>query len=131
MQEFREFAVVVPAGFVRDEGVSLQHTFEPLASVASMVPNFGETFEVAADLTFVPGEQDRFDVREIFVQRRTSDASLLGDLRHRHREHPVLGHQRPGGLQDRLAHLAAVRLYRLVPQSRHHTIIHDDDIETL
>ncbi len=48
--------------------------------------------EVAGDLTFVPSEQDRFDVREVFIQRRTSDAGRLGDLRHRDRRQPVLGH---------------------------------------
>ncbi len=62
MQERREFGVVVPVGLVGDERVGLQHSFEPLASVASLVPEFGEIFEVAGDLTFVPGEQDRFDV---------------------------------------------------------------------
>ena len=77
-----------------DERVGLEHSFEPLASVARLVPDFGEMFEVAGDLTFVPGDQDRFDVWEVLVQRRTSDAGLLGDLRHRHRPQPVLGHQR-------------------------------------
>jgi hypothetical protein len=62
MQERREFGVVVPAGLVGDEGVGLQHGFELLARVASLVPDFGEILEVGSDLTFVPGEQDRFDV---------------------------------------------------------------------
>jgi len=47
---------------VGDESVGLEHSFEPLATVASLVPEFGEILEVAGDLTFVPGEQDRFDV---------------------------------------------------------------------
>ena len=88
-------------------------------------------FEVASDLKFVPGEQDRFDVWEVLVQRRTSDTGLLGNLRHRHRPQPVLGHQRRSGVQDRVAHRAAVRLHRLVPQLRHPPSIHDDDTETL
>jgi hypothetical protein len=57
MQERREFGGVVPA-VVGDEGVGFQHGFEPLTSVADLVPQFGEVFEVAGDLTFVPGEQD-------------------------------------------------------------------------
>jgi hypothetical protein len=61
MQERREFGAVVLA-VVGDEGVGLQHSFEPLASVAGLVPDFGEMFEVASDVTLVPGEQDRFDI---------------------------------------------------------------------
>ena len=82
-------------------------------------------FEVAGDLTFVPGDQDRFDVGEVLVQRRASDAGLLGDLRHRHRPQPVLGHQRRRGVEGRVAHRAAVRLDRLVPQLRHDRSIRD------
>ena len=59
--------------------VSLEHSFESLTSVAHSVPDRDEMFEVAGHLTFVPREQDRFDVREVLVQRRTSDAGLLGD----------------------------------------------------
>jgi hypothetical protein len=62
MQECGEFGVVVPVGLVGNEGVGLEHSFESLASVASLVSDFGEIFEVAGDLTFVPGAQDRFDV---------------------------------------------------------------------
>ena len=62
MQVRREFGTGVPIGLVGDEGVGLQHSFESLASVASLVPDFGEILEMGSDLTFVPGEQDRFDV---------------------------------------------------------------------
>jgi hypothetical protein len=55
-QECREFGVVVPVGLVRDEGVGVQHSFEPLASAANLVSDFGEMFEVVSDLTFVPGD---------------------------------------------------------------------------
>jgi hypothetical protein len=53
---------------VGNERVGLEHGFEPLASVASLVPDCGEIFEVAGDLPFVPGDQDRVDVREVLVQ---------------------------------------------------------------
>jgi hypothetical protein len=59
MQECREFGAVVLVG---NERVGLEHRFEPLASVAILVPDFVERFEVAGDLTFVAGDQDRFDV---------------------------------------------------------------------
>ncbi len=58
MHECREFSAVV---LVANERVSLQHSFEPLTSVARLVPDLGEIFEVAGDLPFVPGDQDRFD----------------------------------------------------------------------
>ena len=81
-------------------------------------------------MTFVPSDQDRFDIGVVLVQRRTSDAGLFGDLRHRHRSQPVLGHQRRGGVQGRVAHFTAVRLDRLIPQLRHYLTIRYDDGET-
>src|SRR5262249_8477798 len=48
-----------------------------------------------------------------------TDAGLLGDLRHRHRPQPMLANEARCGVQDRVAHLSAVRLDRLVPKPRH------------
>ena len=84
MQECREFLVVLPMGLVRDLGVGLQHTLESLPGIGCLVPGLGKLFEVGAYLPLVPGEQDRFDVREVLVQSRPADARLLGNLRHRH-----------------------------------------------
>jgi hypothetical protein len=92
MQERREFGIAVAVVLVGNEGESFEHGFKLLAGIASLVPDFDEIFEVASDLTLVPGEQDRFDVCEILIQRRTSDAGLLCDLRHRHRQQPVPGY---------------------------------------
>jgi hypothetical protein len=51
---------------------------ESLARVASLVPNSGEIFEVASDLIVrARGQQDRFDVGKVFVQRRTPDAARI------------------------------------------------------
>ena len=47
---------------VGNERVGLKHSFEPLASAASLVPDLGGMFEVAGDLMFVPSDQDRFAV---------------------------------------------------------------------
>ena len=113
MYESREFGVV--GSPVDHERVRLEHRFEPLVSSASPVPDLGEVLEMAGDETFVPGQQDRLDVRKVFVQRRTPDASLSGNPRHRHRRNPMLGHQRRGGVQDRIAYRPPVRLNRLVP----------------
>ena len=51
MQECSEFGAGVLMGkaLVGKERVSLEHSFEPLASVASPVPDFGEIIEVASD----------------------------------------------------------------------------------
>src|SRR6266511_179599 len=131
MQERPQFGVAVAVRLMRDERVSVQHRLESLARVAGVVSGFGELLEVAADLAFVPGEQDRLDVWEVLVQRCPSDAGLLGDRRHRHRGQPVVGHQCRGGVQDRVAHRSAMRLDRLVPQPGHHPSLRDDDPSTL
>jgi len=119
MEECREFAVVAPLGFVGDERVRLQHGFESLVSVAGPVSDLGEIGQVAGDLTFVPGIEDRFDVGEILVQRRPPDPGLLGDLGHRYRPQSVLGYKGRGGIQDRVVYLAAVSFDRLGPQLGH------------
>jgi len=53
---------VMPVGLVGDERISLEDGFESLAGASSLVSDFGEIFEVTADLAFVPGEQDRLEV---------------------------------------------------------------------
>ena len=124
----RKFGAVVLVG---NECVGLENSFEPLAGIATPVPDRGEVFEVRGDLTFMPREQDRLDVREVLVQRRPPDFGGLGDLRHRHRQKPMLGHQRGSGVQGRVAHGAAVRFDRLVPKLRHHPSIRNDEAKTL
>lgn len=59
MHECRKLSAVV---LVANERVSSEHSFEPLARVTDLVPDSREKFEVAGDLTLVPGEQDRFDI---------------------------------------------------------------------
>src|SRR6266496_2067342 len=128
MQECREFGPVVLVGHERER---VEHSFEPLASVARSVADFREIFEMARYLTFMPSDQDRFDVREVFVQRRTSDAGLLGNLRHRNRPQPVFGHQCRGGVQRPVDYRAAVRLNCLAPELRHDLSIRDGGILTI
>src|SRR3989304_626292 len=74
MQGCGEFGVAVTVGLMGDEGIGPQYSFEPLASVSRLVSDFSEQFEVACDLTFWPGGQNRFDIREEFVHRGASDA---------------------------------------------------------
>ena len=61
MHKCREFGTMLLT-VMADERVGLQHSFEPLASVTGMIAEFGEMFEVAGDMTLVPGDQDRLDV---------------------------------------------------------------------
>jgi SAM-dependent methyltransferase len=133
MQECCEFGAVglVPMmlyPLVVNERVGPQHRFEPLACIPGLVSNFGELFEAAGDLTFVPGGQDRFDVGEVLVQCRPSDPGLLGDLRHRHRRQPVLGDQRHRGVQGRVPHRAAVAKSPQYPGS--HVLRGPEDLYT-
>lgn len=130
MKERHEFGVMVIAGPPREEGEGLEHRFESLASATSPIPDFGEIREMASDLTFVPSAQDRSDIREVLVQGRASYARPLGDLRHRHRQQPMLRHERRRGFHDRVVHLAAVRLDRFGPQLRHGRSIRDADTQT-
>lgn len=112
MQACGEFGAMV---LLRNERVGLKYGLQPLTGVASLVPDCNKMFEVTGDLTFVPGDEDRFDVREVFVQRCATYSSLLGDFRHRHRQQPMLGHQRSRGVQARVAYGAAVRIDGFVP----------------
>jgi hypothetical protein len=76
IQQCRELAAVVLVG---NQRVGVEHGFEALAGAARAVPDFDELFEVAGDLTLVPGDYDRFDVWEVLVQRRSPDAGRLRD----------------------------------------------------
>ncbi len=125
MEERRKLGVVVTMELVDDERVGLEHRAKSLARTTGFVPDLAEMREVPADLTLVPAAEDRFDVGEVFVERRASDARLLGDLRHRDTEQSVLGDQGRGGIHDRVAHLAAVRLDRPGPELRHNCSIRD------
>jgi len=78
MQQRGQVAAVM---FVDDQCIGLQHRLEPRASVTSPVPDLGELCEVAGDLALVPGEKDRFHVREVLVQRGPADAGVASQVR--------------------------------------------------
>ena len=84
--------LAAPAG-VQDVGVGVEDGLEPLTRTGGPVPDLRALFEVRIHVAVVPGDEDRLDVQEVLVERRASDAGLLGDSRHRHRMEPVLGHQ--------------------------------------
>lgn len=125
MQEGGELTVGMPVTFVADERIGRENGFETVAGPATSVSDFDEVFDVFRDLSLVPGEEDCFDVRKVLIERRTSDAGRLGDLRHSHRQEPMLGHERHGRIQDCVADRRTVRLDCLAPQLRHHHRIHD------
>src|SRR5947209_172935 len=77
-------------------------------------------------MAFVPGNENRLHAREVLVERGAPDARLFSDLRHRYRPQPMLGHERGGGVEDCVAHLAAVCLDGLVPELGDHARIRDD-----
>jgi hypothetical protein len=59
-------------------GVSLQDRLELPLGTLGVVAGSGKKPQVGVDLLFVPGEQDRLDVREVLVQRRAADAGGRG-----------------------------------------------------
>jgi hypothetical protein len=122
VQKYREFSAMGP--LVGHQRVSLKHGFEPPGDVTGLVPDACEMLQVAADLALVPGDQDGLNVGKVLIQRRPPDAGLRGDLRHRHRRQPMLGHQPRRSIQGRVAHRTAVLLDRIGPQLRHQTIVY-------
>jgi hypothetical protein len=78
-----ESGVLVPAGVPGEDGVGLEHRFEPLTGVSGPVPDLGQVREVGCDLgedepgadeettgypppasgTITPGDRDDFDQR--------------------------------------------------------------------
>src|SRR5262249_50900214 len=127
LHQRREIDVLV---LVANERVRLEHHPESLAWITSLLPERRELGEMAGNVPFMPGDQDRFDVWKVLVQGPASDAGLLSDLPHRHRSQSVLGDERPGGVQDRVAHLTPVGLNRLVPEFRHVLSIRNDASNT-
>jgi hypothetical protein len=45
VEEHRKLGIVVPSGFVENEGVSLHYDLEPLGRIAGLVPNLRQIFE--------------------------------------------------------------------------------------
>jgi hypothetical protein len=116
MEECREFGSVV---LVTDECVGFEHSFKSLGGVSRLVSDSGKMSEVVCNLLLVPGDEDRFDVRKVFVKGGTSDTGCFGNLRHRHRCQPVLGHECGSGGQDRLMNCTAVCFDRIIPKLWH------------
>ena len=88
--------------------------------------------EVLGDMPLVPGDEDGFDAGEVLVERGAADAGLLCNLGHGHGPQPMPGDQGRGGLEDRLMHLAAMGLDRLMPELRDHARIrHGQLLDTL
>jgi hypothetical protein len=119
-----------PTGAAREQGVRLQHGCKARVGASCPVADAGEMGEVAADLALVPREQDRLDIGKVLVQRGAPYACLLGDRRHPHRPQAALGDQRRRSVEDRLAHLAPVRVDRLAPQLRHPRSVHAAALNT-
>jgi hypothetical protein len=130
VEELAEPRLLMSAGVSREEGVGLQDGTEALHRADASVPDFGQVCEVGLDLTIVPGEQDRFNVREVLVQRGAADPGLLGDPRHRHTPQAVLLDERGRPIQRRIADRSAVGLDRVGPEFRHPTSIRCAEVET-
>jgi len=93
--------------FLLDQGVCLEHTFQPPDRLAGLVPNRSKMLQVGIHVTLVPGGEDRLDVGKVLVQGRPSDARFLSDLQHRYRPQPLLRYQTERGFQDCIADLVS------------------------
>ena len=69
---------------MRDKRIGVEDGFKSLMSVFGVVSGFNELRKMMFDLAFVPGAEDGFHIWEVLVERRTSNASLFGDLGHGH-----------------------------------------------
>jgi len=59
VQQRRKLSALVLMG---NERIGFEHGLQPLGSISGPVANVRQLFQVAADLTFVPRDQDCFDV---------------------------------------------------------------------
>jgi hypothetical protein len=64
-------------------GVGDKDCVQSLGRRAGLLTGRREQHEVAVDLSLVPCAEECLDVGEVLVQRRTADAGVLRDLRHR------------------------------------------------
>jgi hypothetical protein len=115
MEERADPGVARPGRLADDRRVGLEDGLQSLLGVDRPVADLGKTIEMFCDLTLVPGEQDRIDLRKVLVEGRPPDTRLRSDPRHRHGTEPVLGNQGRRRVHDRVSHVAAVSLNRLVP----------------
>jgi hypothetical protein len=77
VQERGKFGAVMP---VVNERAGAEDGFQLPGRTTGLVPDAAKVVQMAGDLAFVPGDQDRLDVGEVLVQRGTPDAGLLGNL---------------------------------------------------
>ena len=72
--------------------------------------------QVLCHMALMPGDQNRFDAREVLVQRGSPDTRLVGDLDHGHRSQAVPRDESGGGVEDRIANPTPMRLDGVVPE---------------
>jgi hypothetical protein len=108
-----------PRMLVLDARVGSEHSFDSLARVICAITQLNEVLEMAGDLTFVPSQENCFDVREVLVQSGSSDACSLRDLRHGDRPQPPLTNQRASRIERCLSHRLAVLIDGCAPELRH------------
>jgi len=109
---------------VLDQGVCFQHRVEAGCWGAGLVPHGGKPLEMALDMPLVPGDQDRFDIGIVVIERRSADPGPLRDLRHRDGSQAALVYQRGGSVEDCVSYLLAMRRKGCRPKLRHTQRIH-------
>ena len=114
-----EYGQLRPEMFVVHARVRFEHGPKPVVGGPSNMRERDESLEVPANLALVPRCEDCLDTREVLVQRRATDARTVCDFGHRDRSQAALFHERRRGLENRVAHGAAMAIDGLIPELRH------------
>jgi hypothetical protein len=120
VQQGRQLAIIVTT---RHGHERCQDGDEPLLGVDSHIADFLQLRQMSADLSLMPRHDNRLDICEVLVERRTPDSGFRRDLRHGHRGKTVCRHQRPGSIKDRIVDGSPVGFDRFAPQLGHKTIV--------
>ena len=113
-----------------NEGMGFEDGEQPLDGRVGLIPDRSEMLQMAGDLAFVPGDQNRFVTAEILVERRTTNARLLSNMRHAHGRQAALGDQCPCSVENCIVHVLPMRLDGFLPELGHHTSIRVELQET-
>lgn len=101
------------------ERVSMKHCLQLFPRPFKTVLDVHQFRQMGLDLAFVPRNQDGFNVREVLVQGRPSNASTLRYRGHRDPGHTMARDQARCGIKNCPAHSLPVYFDRLVPKLGH------------
>lgn len=123
MHERTDVGGTVSSALEADGGICAHDFDESRAHRAGAGAQFLESLQMILDMLRMVRDQDRLHVGEVLVERRSTDAGGVRNLRHGQRERPVFLSQSPCCLSDGLADRAPMTVDRFLPQLRHANIV--------